>query len=313
MYITLTSWGLVMVGNGNGGDTSISLVLQCSRYQTYTHVASTPGSLSGPPNTKQSPRSGPSSLPDRSRQPGETQKTTQKMRCSSTCVAASALVASAIATNVPQAEPARVVREFQPRQANGDGAPGNLLSSLLELANAFDLTVCIPGALSLVGELPPIPSGLVNNDIITQVLSQTTLASDQICDFSITGKAGEQMTSFLPTWYSWYSAYSSTIDHIISQYGCTKATSLVHTVEDYQTCPAVSGIIASGITAASTTTSTSRGPAQTSAATTTSSSRPAASSASTPAPAPPNGSPRQAGHVVAAAAVAGLAGLVAAL
>jgi len=97
------------------------------------------------------------------------------------------------------AEPARALRAVQPRQttdmSGGDdnGQPDNLLSSLLNLANEFDLTLCLPGALGLVGELPPIPSGLVDNDVITQVLAQTTLPADQICSFSITGRGGEMV------------------------------------------------------------------------------------------------------------------------
>ncbi|KXJ88562.1 hypothetical protein Micbo1qcDRAFT_207278 [Microdochium bolleyi] len=222
-------------------------------------------------------------------------------------VLGSALAGSAIATIAEQAQPARIARGVEPRQTDsaGGGLQDSLLPKLLELANAFDLAVCIPGALSLIPQLPPIPTGLLNNDVVTQVLSQTTLASNQVCSFSITGTAGAAVTSFLPTWYSWYGKHSSDIQSIITRYGCTSATKLVQTVEAYTTCPAVSGAIVSGITAAPSTSGTR--PAQTSGSRT--SSRPTTSSTPAPAPGAASGQ-QQAGLVGAVAAVAGFAGLV---
>src|SRR5689334_16451702 len=118
------------------------------------------------------------------------------MRHFTPLLTALALSSPAVATSNPNAipaEPAPVLRPVQPRQTTDPGDSGqsdNLLSSLLTLVNEFDLTQCLPGALGLVGELPSVPSGLLDNDVITQVLAQTTLASDQVCSFTITGTEG---------------------------------------------------------------------------------------------------------------------------
>ncbi|KAH8648520.1 hypothetical protein BX600DRAFT_530241 [Xylariales sp. PMI_506] len=224
-----------------------------------------------------------------------------------------AVVASA--ANMPAPAPAHVVRDIVPRQS--------LVSELLDLANQFGLTACIPQALPLVSDLPTLPSGFLDQDLIGQALSQTTLALSDVCSFSITGTIGTQYTDFLPTLYSWYDAHKSTIDSLISD--CTSASALQQTVESYETCSQVEAVRSSAAT--ETTSSSSSGASETESATGTgtvavgtsgvgsgstessaTASGTAGSAASTGAAAP-----RQTGIVAAAAVAAGFMGAVIAL
>lgn len=137
--------------------------------------------------------------------------------------------------------PADVVRDVAPRQTD------STLSQLLDFANDLGLTACLPQALPLASELPAIPPGLLNNDLFSQALSQTTLALSDVCQFSITGSNGDKFTSFLPEVYSWYDAHSSQIASIVS--GCTSASPLVQTVEAFATCSQVADQLPASITA----------------------------------------------------------------
>lgn len=130
------------------------------------------------------------------------------------------------------ARPAEAVREIAPRQTD------NILSELIDVVNAFGLSACIPKALPLATELPKVPEGLLNDDLVSQALSQTTLALSDICKFSITGTDGPRFTSFLPTLYSWYGDHSSQIGSIVSD--CPSASPLVQTIEAYGGCSQVS-------------------------------------------------------------------------
>ncbi|ETS82065.1 hypothetical protein PFICI_07067 [Pestalotiopsis fici W106-1] len=141
-------------------------------------------------------------------------------------------VASAAAAHLPP-RPADAVRDIAPRQTD------STLSQLLDFANDLGLTACIPQALPLAAELPTIPSGLLNNDLFSQALSQTTLALSDVCQFSITGSDGPKFTSFLPEVYSWYDEHSSQVASIVS--GCPSASPLVQTVEAYGACSQVTG------------------------------------------------------------------------
>jgi hypothetical protein len=212
------------------------------------------------------------------------------------------------AANVPSAQPAEVVRDLAPRQTD------NLLSELLEVANKLGLTACIPQALPLVSVLPPIPSGLINQDLLTQALSQTTLAVSEVCSFSITGDAGPKYSSYLPTIYSWYNAYSATLASLVSE--CPSASPLLQTVSNYGSC---SQVLALETGSLSIQTNTAAATTAASAATTTTSKSSSAGSASTSAASSPSSSvsqgqaPRETGLMLAAAAMAGFIGAVAAL
>lgn len=127
---------------------------------------------------------------------------------------------------------------------------GNLLGALYQLASSYDLRACVPAVLPLVTVLPKIPPALLQGGAISQALGQTTRGLDEVCDFSVTGTAGEAFTSFLPTWYSWYNVYSDRLASITTK--CPGAEDLIRTVEAYETCPQV----VAQITAASSVTAT---------------------------------------------------------
>ncbi|KAI1742984.1 hypothetical protein F4680DRAFT_410681 [Xylaria scruposa] len=132
----------------------------------------------------------------------------------------------------PDSTPTTTTRQVKARQTTP-----NLLGSLYQLANAFDLRACIPAAIPLVTALPKIPPALIAGDAVSQALTQTTRELKDVCDFSITGSVGDTFTSFLPTWYSWYNRYSDRIASIVTK--CSDASGLVRTVEAYETCPQV--------------------------------------------------------------------------
>ncbi|KAI1504773.1 hypothetical protein F5X99DRAFT_370926 [Biscogniauxia marginata] len=129
-------------------------------------------------------------------------------------------------------EPVKVARGVTPRQTSD-----NFLSAFFRIANQFDVSACIPGAFPLITTLPKIPSALFGTPVINQALSQTTLALSDVCSFSITGEVGDTYTSFLPSWYSWYHAQSSAIAKIIT--ACPSASTLISTVEAYESCAQV--------------------------------------------------------------------------
>ncbi|KAI0477213.1 hypothetical protein GGR56DRAFT_636297 [Xylariaceae sp. FL0804] len=228
-----------------------------------------------------------------------------------TLVSAAGLVAAAAdpepepATPVVRAaEPATPVRAVKPRQTSQP----SLLSALNTLANAFGVYQCVPYAIPLITTLPSLPKGLLSNDLINQALSQTTLELSDVCSFSITGTVGDTYTSFLPTWYSWYNAHTSTLQKIISH--CTSATALVSTVEGYETCPQVPKTTASQSTTGTATAAGSTAAGSTAATPT----PPNFSSTSTATTAQDASAPRETGFMaVAAAAAAGLVCAVAAL
>lgn len=126
--------------------------------------------------------------------------------------------------------------------ASSSSSGGNLLMSIYRLASGLGLTRCVPYALPLVTTLPKLPAGLVNNDLISQALSQTTLPVSGVCDFSITGTVGPVFTDFLPAWYSWHHAHIDAISSILSR--CTSATALVSTIEAYESCSQVKAVVA---------------------------------------------------------------------
>ncbi|KAI1164381.1 hypothetical protein F5B18DRAFT_615297 [Nemania serpens] len=133
----------------------------------------------------------------------------------------------------------------------------NLLSTLYQLASTFDLRACIPAALPLITTLPRIPPGLVAGDAVSQALSQTTRGLDAVCEFSVTGDAGETFTSFLPAWYEWYSRHSERVARVTTK--CPAAAALVRTVEAYGACPQVLAVItaaSAGSSASASTTGT---------------------------------------------------------
>ena len=134
------------------------------------------------------------------------------------------------------ATPATAAHQPVPRETNS----GNLLTNIYKLASGLGLTRCVPYAIPLISTLPTLPKGLVNNDLVTQALSQTTLPLSDVCDFSITGTVGDIYTNFLPDWYSWHNAHTSTISEILKK--CPSATALVQTVEVYQNCAQVSSV-----------------------------------------------------------------------
>lgn len=229
-----------------------------------------------------------------------------------------AILATTSATNIPPPKPANVVRDITPRQTD------STLSQLLDFANKLGLTACLPRALPLASELPAIPPGFLNNDLFSQALSQTTLAVTDLCKFSITGTNGPVFTSFLPTVYSWYDEHSSQIASIVS--ACPSASGLVQTVESYGSCPQVAtlsvGATASETGTASTTDSETFSietdtviSTSASEATSASSTKAASttSSASLSTSASQAQAPRETGFAVAAVAVAGFLGVVAAL
>ncbi|KAI0026019.1 hypothetical protein F4780DRAFT_3175 [Xylariomycetidae sp. FL0641] len=211
----------------------------------------------------------------------------------------------AAGTGTADAEPARVApaAAVAPRETEP-----NLFNLLYELADTFNVSSCAPGALPLIPQLPPLPSGLINDDLLTQALSQTTLALSAVCTFSVTGAVGDVYTSYLPTWYSWYRAHSSTIQKIIT--ACPSATSLVHTVEDYESCPQVPRTSSEP----TMTTTTTTGDTLQSATDAAQSGSPTPPDTAAMTSVPPTGAaPRETGVGIAAAAAAGFMGAVAVL
>ncbi|GAP89425.2 hypothetical protein SAMD00023353_4000630 [Rosellinia necatrix] len=193
----------------------------------------------------------------------------------------------------------------------------NLLSALYQLAASFDLRACIPGALPLVTTLPRIPGALLRGDAVSQALAQTTRGLDGVCDFSVTGPAGDAFTSFLPAWYSWYNRYSDRVATLATK--CERAGDLVRTVEAYETCPQVVAQISA---ASASATATATATAASTAATTSaggggSGGDTGGSPASTPSETASTDSPAAAGETgflgAAAAAAAGILGVVAVL
>ncbi|KAI0861233.1 hypothetical protein F4860DRAFT_476360 [Xylaria cubensis] len=157
--------------------------------------------------------------------------------------------ASANAEAKPDTTPTKTARQVKPRQTTP-----NLLGSLYQLANAFDLRACIPAAIPLVTALPKIPPALIAGDAVSQALTQTTRELKDVCDFSITGSVGDTFTSFLPTWYSWYNRYSDRIASIVTK--CSDASGLVRTVEAFETCPQVVALITAASVSASESSTT---------------------------------------------------------
>ncbi|KAI1116559.1 hypothetical protein F5Y14DRAFT_68489 [Nemania sp. NC0429] len=133
----------------------------------------------------------------------------------------------------------------------------NLLSTLYQLASTFDLRACIPAALPLITTLPRIPPALVAGDAVSQALSQTTRELDAVCDFSVTGDAGDTFTSFLPVWYDWYSRHSGRVARVTTK--CPAAAALVRTVEAYGACPQVLAILTAASAGASASSTGTRG------------------------------------------------------
>ncbi|KAI0450853.1 hypothetical protein F5B21DRAFT_412887 [Xylaria acuta] len=194
------------------------------------------------------------------------------------------------------------------RQVKARETTPNLLGSLYRLANAFDLRACIPAALPLVTALPKIPPALIAGDAVSQALAQTTRGIEDVCDFSITGSVGDTFTSFLPTWYSWYNRYSDRIASIVTK--CSDAGGLVRTVEAYETCPQV----VAQITAASASASSSSSSTATSTGAETGTTVPTTTESPETASTESPGAARETGFLgAAAAAAAGVLGVVAVL
>ncbi|KAI1823773.1 hypothetical protein F4861DRAFT_301650 [Xylaria intraflava] len=139
---------------------------------------------------------------------------------------------------LPNSTPTKTARQTPVRETSP-----NLLGTLFEIANNFDLRACVPAALPLITALPKIPPALIKQGAIKQALSQTTRGLDRVCDFSVTGSVGDTFTAFLPTWYSWYHRYSDRVASVITK--CPKAGALVNTMEAYATCPQVIAQISS--------------------------------------------------------------------
>ncbi|KAI0405063.1 hypothetical protein F4802DRAFT_196133 [Xylaria palmicola] len=150
----------------------------------------------------------------------------------------------------PDSPPTQTARQVKARESSP-----NLLAALYKLASDFDLRACVPRAFPLVTTLPKIPPGLLAGDAVSQALSQTSRQLDEVCDFSITGSAGDTFTSFLPTWYSWYHRYSDRVADVVTK--CPMAGPLVKTVEAYESCPQVMAQITQTSADASTSQSTS--------------------------------------------------------
>ncbi|KAI1857074.1 hypothetical protein JX265_011275 [Neoarthrinium moseri] len=228
--------------------------------------------------------------------------------------------------NIPPRPADAAAPALAPRQTD------NLLGSLIDVANKLGLSACLPQALPLVSELPRLPRGLLNADLISQALSQTTLPLTGVCGFSVTGDVGAKFTAFLPTLYGWYGDHSATIAAIVAS-GCPSASALVRTVEAYESCSQVPTARVTGTgtggTAASETGTESGGDATFSIQTDTVVSTSASSTlglgsggaggtgaASTPAPSSSVSqaqAPRQTGLIMTAVAAAGFLGAVAAL
>ncbi|KAI1757930.1 hypothetical protein F4782DRAFT_3567 [Xylaria castorea] len=199
----------------------------------------------------------------------------------------------------PDSTPTKTARQVKARQTTP-----NLLGSLYQLANAFDLRACIPAAFPLVTVLPQIPPALIAGDAVSQALSQSTRELKDVCDFSITGSVGDTFTSFLPTWYSWYNRYSDRIASIVTK--CPDASGLVRTVEAYETCPQV----VTQITAASASSTATSAGADNAVPTTTTTTAQPSETTSTESPAATS----ETGFLgAAAAAAAGVIGVIAVL
>ncbi|KAI0441362.1 hypothetical protein F4803DRAFT_523544 [Xylaria telfairii] len=237
------------------------------------------------------------------------------MRFSLTAVTALLLVSSGFVgadhaeaepDTTPDSTPTTTTRQVKARQTTP-----NLLGSLYQLANAFDLRACIPAALPLVTALPRIPPALIAGDAISQALSQTTRGIEDVCDFSITGSVGDTFTSFLPTWYSWYNRHSDRIASIVTK--CSDAGGLVRTVEAYETCPqVVAQITAASASTTVTSTGTGAGTGIGTAVSTTTAATTSESSETASMESP--GAAGETGFLgAAAAAAAGVLGIVAVL
>ncbi|KAK9425664.1 putative Infection structure specific protein [Seiridium unicorne] len=216
--------------------------------------------------------------------------------------------------NLPP-KPADVARDVAPRQTD------STLSQIIRFSDELNLTACLPRVLPLASDLPTLPSGLLNDDLYSQALSQTTLALADVCKFSVTGTDGPEFTSFLPTLYSWYDGHSSQIASFVSD--CPSASPWIQTIESYSTCSQVSAAIASN-TASETGTASESGVVtfsletetviSTSASSTTSDGTTSASTTQSPSSSVSQAqAPRETGLEVAAAAVVGFLGAVAAL
>ncbi|KAI5918000.1 hypothetical protein F4810DRAFT_608048 [Camillea tinctor] len=145
------------------------------------------------------------------------------------------LYTSLLVTGTP--DPPSKPRDLTPRETSQ-----NFLSAFFRLANQFQVSGCIPGALPLITTLPKIPPALFGTPAINQALSQTTLPLSDVCRFSITGDVGDTYTAFLPTWYSWYRAQSDAIARIVT--ACPSAQALISTVEAYESCSQVAAAAA---------------------------------------------------------------------
>ncbi|KAI0466528.1 hypothetical protein F4859DRAFT_497092 [Xylaria cf. heliscus] len=213
--------------------------------------------------------------------------------------------AAAKPDTTPDTIPTKTAPQIKPRQTTP-----NLLGSLYQLANAFDLRACLPAALPLVTALPRIPPALLGGDAVAQALSQTTRGLEDVCDFSITGDVGETFTSFLPTWYSWYHRYSDRVANIVTK--CSDAAGLVRTVEAYETCSqVVAQITAAGASESTAVTSTATG---TDTATVVPTAAGSSETTSTESESESPGAARETGFFgAAAAAAAGVLGVVAVL
>lgn len=225
------------------------------------------------------------------------------------------LVSSSILVSATAVQPlpADKVRDVSPRQTD------NLIGELLDLADSLGISGCIPESLPLITMLPAIPSGLIGADLISQGVSQTTLALSEVCDFSITGSVGTIFTSFLPTVYDWFSVHRSEIASVISK--CTNAAKLTSTFDAYATCKGVTTTLPAGAGGSGTTSSKSgiqtatnisdTGlPLSTASPTTTASRTTTVPSSTTVSQ---NVAPRETGVMMAVAAAAGFIGVVAAL
>jgi hypothetical protein len=204
------------------------------------------------------------------------------------------------------------VQDLFPRQTSNSSG---LLADLINIGNQIGLGGCVPQFLPLVTILPPLPKGLIGQDIVTQAVSQTTLRLDEVCQFSITGTVGTIYSSWVPTGASFFDAFSSDIASVVSR--CPKASEFSSTIVAYTKCPVWSGKLISVTSTHQLDASTTRpvsggagGAATTPAGTTRGPPTPAAGAQSTSAQAD---APRHTGAVLAGAALAGVLAAVAAL
>ncbi|KAK8045785.1 hypothetical protein PG996_013849 [Apiospora saccharicola] len=153
-------------------------------------------------------------------------------------IAGSPLASAAKNGDPPPTKTSTSTTTSRSTKTNTGNNNAKLIGSLWRVSREFGILGCVPQVLPLVTALPSIPPELLGADLVKQALAQTTLSLDEVCDYRVTGTAGEAFTSFMPAWYEWYDAHAGQeIRRLVEK--CPKVGSLTRTAEAYRTCAQV--------------------------------------------------------------------------